>query len=153
VDEITSVAEILKEPLLKAGYELVSVGLVREKEGLTLHIVVDRDAPISLDDIVKVSDLINPLLDRKDPIEGPYTLDVSSLGAEKPIRLERLSQYVGHYLALHLSHPFEGLNALEGTLRAVDEKFLKLEITQKTRKKEIALPIKDVDKARLAIKF
>lgn len=153
MDEITSVAEILKEPLLKAGYELISVSLAREKEGLTLHIVVDRDAPISLDDIVKVSDLINPLLDRKDPIEGPYTLDVSSLGAEKPIHLERLSQYVGRYLALHLSHPFEGLNALEGTLRAVDENFLKLEITQKTRKKEIALPIKDVDKARLAIKF
>lgn len=153
MDEIKKVRDILSDSLLKAGYELMDVTLVNEKDGLTLHIIVDRDAPISLDDIVKVSDLINPLLDAADPIASPYTLDVSSLGAEKPIRLERLPHYVSSYVNLHLLRPFEGKNSLEGNLRAVDDETLTLEIVEKTRKKAIVLPRKDVDKARLAIKF
>jgi ribosome maturation factor RimP len=153
VDEISKVRDVLAGPLEKAGYELATVSLVNEKEGLTLHIAVDRDAPISLDDIVKVSDLINPLLDQSDPIASPYTLDVSSLGAEKPIHLERLDHYLSYYVNLHLSHPYEGKNILEGTLRGVNEKEILLEVLEKTRKKTITLPRQDVDKARLAIKF
>jgi ribosome maturation factor RimP len=153
VDEIKKVTDALKQPLWEAGYELAGVSLSEGKDGLTLHIAVDREAPISLDDIVKVSDLINPLLDKADPIAGPYTLDVSSLGAEKPIRLERLAAYLGRYVSLHLTNPFQGRNVLEGTLRRVDEKTIALLITEKTRKQEILLPRSDVDKARLAIRF
>jgi ribosome maturation factor RimP len=152
VDDISKIEDILTPPLLAAGYELASVSLVNEKEGLTLHILVDRDAPISLDDIVKVSDLINPLLDKADPIASPYTLDVASLGAEKPLKLERLSHYVGRYVSLHLSRPYQGNNILEGTLVELDEN-IHLEVREKARKKVIVFPLKDVDKARLAIQF
>lgn len=152
MDDIAKIEAVLTPPLQAAGYELAGVSLVNEKEGLTLHILVDRDAPISLDDIVKVSDLINPLLDKADPISSPYTLDVSSLGAEKPLHLERLSHYVGSYVNLHLSHPYVGNNILEGTLLKVDDN-VSLEVVEKTRKKVIVFPLKDVDKARLAIKF
>jgi len=153
VDEIKKVRDVLFAPLQKAGYDLADVSLVNEKDGLTLHILVDRDAPISLDDIVKVSDLINPLLDESDPIASPYTLDVSSLGAEKPIHLERLEHYLSYYVSLHLSRPYEGKNLLEGTLREVSEKEILVEIIDKTWKKTITLPRQDIDRARLAIKF
>lgn len=153
VDAIAQVFEVLTPPLAKAGYDLAEVKLTRDKEGLTLHISVDRDAPISLDDIVKVSDLINPLLDQADPIAEPYTLDVSSLGSEKPLKLERLEHYLHYYVSLHLSKPYQGLNTLEGDLNGVTATELKLGLTEKTRKKEITLSRADVDKARLAIKF
>jgi ribosome maturation factor RimP len=153
VDAISQVLEILTPPLKKAGYELAEVKLTRDNEGLTLHIYVDRDAPISLDDIVKVSDLINPLLDEADPIAEPYTLDVSSLGSEKPIPLDRLEHYLHYHVNLHLSKPHEGQNILEGDLEGVTLSEIKLLVAEKTRKKEISLPRGDVDKARLAIKF
>ena len=148
MDAISQVLEALTPPLKQAGYELAEVKLTRDKEGLTLHIYVDRDAPI-----VKVSDLINPLLDKADPIAEPYTLDVSSLGSEKPIKLDRLEHYLHYHVNLHLSKPYEGQNILEGDLEDVTPSEIKLLVAEKTRKKEISFPRGDVDKARLAIKF
>lgn len=153
MDVIEKLKSLLTPPLEAAGYTLASLSLVREKDGLTLHLLVDRDAPISLDDIVKVSDLINPLLDQSDPIPEAYTLDVASLGAEKPLHLDALEHYVGYYVALHLSRPYQGENSIEGTLRAVTPESLTLQVRNKARTKEITLIRSDVDKANLAIKF
>lgn len=153
MDEIRKVKDALTEPLLEMGYTLYNVKLQKGKNGLTLEIVVDRDDPISLDDIVKVSDLINPILDEKDPIEGPYTLDVSSLGSEKPIALGKLEKYVNRYIHLHLSHPYQGLNDLEGKLLVALPDSIELEIREKSRKKAIKIARDTIDNARLAIEF
>lgn len=153
MDEITKVKGALSGPLEKAGYSLYDVKLIRRKDGLTLEVTVDRDDPISLDDIVKVSDLINPILDKEDPIKGPYTLDVSSLGSEKPIALDKLERHVGKYVHLHLSHPYEGANDLEGDLLSANEEKVELGIRIKSRKKTIEIARGTIDRARLAIKF
>lgn len=153
MEPIEKVKKALTKPLSLAGYELAEVSLAREKDGMALHIVVDRDEPISMDDIVFVSGLVNPILDKEDPIDGPYTLDVSSLGAEKPLHLDKLGSYLGRYVSLHLSHPFKGLNTLEGTIEEVTDDSLTLVYKEKTRDKKASLPIKDIDKAHLAIKF
>lgn len=152
MEEISKVKEVLEKPLAEEGYTLVSVKLSKNKDGLTLALVVDKDTPISMDDIVSVSNLINPLLDEADPIKGPYTLDVSSLGAEKPIALEKLDKYVGQYVNLHLLHPYKGLNIIEGTLEKVDEEVV-ITYFVKGRKTSASFERKNVDKARLAIKF
>ncbi len=151
--ETEAVKSLLTPVLEKEGFELAEVTLTRDKDGLTLHIFVDRDEPISLDDIVRVSDIINPILDQEDPVDGPYVLDVSSLGLEKPLKLEKLPHYVGKYVNLHLSQPFEGENTLEGDLLEVNEEEVALGIKIKARKKTIRLKRDAIDKARLAIKF
>jgi ribosome maturation factor RimP len=152
MDEENKVRALLTEPLAKAGYDLAEVTLKPEQDGLTLHVIVDRVSPISLDDIVKVSDLVNPLLDKGDPISGPYILDVTSLGAEKPLKLERLQDYEGRYVHLHLSHPYKGANILEGTLVSVGDD-ITLRLKEKTKTRDCTFPRKDVDKARLAIEL
>ena len=88
--EIDDVKEALEPTLEKEGYTLADVSLSKDKDGLTLHVFIDRDSPISLDDIVAISNIINPILDESDPIKSPYTLDISSLGAEKPLSLDKL---------------------------------------------------------------
>lgn len=153
MDEIEKVKSVLVGPLRAAGYELAEVSLSREKDGVYLRIRVDHDDPISLDDIVKVSDLINPILDQEDPLDSPYTLDVSSLGAEKPIALERLGHYLGRYVALHLSHPYKGENSLEGEIVSLKDGLLTLRVRDKSKKKDISFPVSTVDRARLAIRF
>ncbi len=153
MDEVSKIKKALTGPLEEKGYLLYEVRLLKKKDGLTLEVTVDRDDPISLDDIVKVSELINPILDKEDPISSPYTLDVSSLGGEKPIPLTRLEHYRNRFVHLHLSNPHKGLNDIEGDLLEVDETRVKLQITDKSRKKSIELARQDIDKARLAIKF
>lgn len=151
--EIDDVKEVLEPILEKEGYTLADVSLIRESDGLTLHVFIDRDSPISLDDIVLVSNIINPILDKEDPIKVPYTLDVSSLGAEKPISLDKLEKYVGNYVNFHLSHPYKGLNTLEGTLLETNENEVTLGVKNKTRVQKVILKRDTIDKARLAIEF
>lgn len=147
------VTALLEQPVAELGYEVAKVNLRSSKQGLTLEIFIDRDEPISLDDIVKVSEKINEVLDANDPISAPYTLDVSSLGAEKPIKVERLSHYVGKYVNVHITQPINGMNIIEGELAECDEEKTVITYREKTRVKKVEIPTKDIDKARLAIKF
>ncbi len=151
--EIDAVKKVLEPVLEEEGYTLYDVNLTRDADGLTLHVFIDRDSPISLDDIVLVSNIINPLLDKEDPISQAYTLDVSSLGAEKPISLDKLEKYVGNYVNFHLSHPYKGANTLEGDLLETNEDEVTLGVKDKSKIKKVILKRDTIDKARLAIKF
>ena len=144
---------LLDKPVTEAGYELVEINIGKSASTLSLNIVVDRDEPISLDDIVNISDLISNVLDEANPFEDPYNLDVSSLGAEKPIKLDRLDKYVGRYVNLHLTHPIKGENILEGDILEISEDNLVLQVINKGKKSKIEIPLPHIDKARLAIKF
>ncbi len=152
MEEEKKTSLLLEAPLKEKGYDLSSVSFRPSKDGMKLEVVVDRVEPIGLDDIISLSELISEILDSNDPISGAYTLDVSSAGAEKPIKLENLDKYVGKYVHIHLSHPFEGENTLEGTLEEYGENAT-LTFFVKGRKKKATFPSKDIDQARLAIKF
>ncbi|MCQ2800008.1 MAG: ribosome maturation factor RimP [Bacilli bacterium] len=151
--QIENVRKLLEPVLEKEGYELTDCNLYRGKDGLTLELVVDRDTPIDLEAIVKVSDIINPILDKEDPISEAYMLDVSSAGSEKPLKLEKLPKYVGEYINIHLINPYKGENYLEGDLLEIADEEITLGIKEKGRNKKVTLTRQDVDKARLAIKF
>ena len=146
------VKAIVEGKINELGYDLYQV-TYRSGKNATLTIVVDRLEPISLEDIVFVSETISKLLDEDDPTSEPYTLDVSCLGAEKPIAIEKIGDYVGRYVNLHLKTPYKGENYVEGTLLGIEQEEVRLQIRQKARKVMIAFPYGDVDKARLAIEF
>ncbi len=153
MEEENKVTSLLEQPLKEKGYDLSSVAYHNSAEGMKLEVVVDRVEPIGLEDIVSLSGFISDILDENDPIKGAYTLDVSSLGAEKPIALDKLGLYIGKYVNLHLSRPYKGENILEGTLESLEEGQLTLSFLSKAKKVEASFPVIDVDKARLAIKF
>lgn len=144
---------LLAPEVAELGYEIAKLNLVSNKNGLTLEIAVDRDDLISLDDIVLVSGRINEVLDREDPISAPYTLDVSSLGAEKPIPIDRLAHYVGRYVNVHIRDAVGGKNDYEGDLLAIENDVVRIAYRDKTRTKTVELALPNIDKARLAIKF
>jgi ribosome maturation factor RimP len=151
MEDLKTVEMLIKELCASKGYELYSFKYIaREKN---LEVVIDRDEPINLDDITVISQEISDLLDVHDFTPDAYTLNVSSLGAEKPIDIQKLEKYVGKYVNLHLSHPYKGLNILEGTILECDENNLTLTYKDKTRDIKVNLNRNDIDKARLAIKF
>lgn len=149
----TQIKQLIEPTINKLGYSLESISLKREKGDLFLQIVVDRFDPISLDDIVAISNEISPILDENDPIKDNYFLDVTSLGAEKPIKLEHLDKYINKYVNLHVINPIKGENYLEGNIDSVNNDTLILSYKIKTRLVRVEIPRKDIDKARLAIKF
>ena len=151
--ELVKLQELIKSKLSELGYDLISLNLTNNKGEKVVAIVVDRVEPIDMDAIVDLSHQLNDYFDEIDPIEEEYTLDISSLGAEKPLKVEELDKYVNRYVNIHLTNPINGENIYEGTLVEVRENDITLSYRQKTRTKTVDITKTNISKIRLAIKF
>lgn len=151
--ELTKLQQLIEEKLSEIGYELISIKQhVQDKEKF-LSIIVDRVEEIDMDAIVEVSNVLNAYIDEIDPINTNYTLDICSLGAEKPLNIDQLDKYVSRYIRLHLINPVEGENIYEGTLESLTEEEIKISYKVKTRTKTVDITKANISKIRLAIKF
>jgi len=146
--------EDIENKLHSLGYELVSITSKREMGNNVINIVVDRIQPIDMTAIVKLSEELNAYIDTIDDSSVPYTLDISSLGAEKPLKIESIKDYVGSFVNVHLINPIDGENIYEGTIKEMsgDSSFV-LQIKIKTRVKEVNILFNNIYKIRLAVKF
>ena len=150
----STIKNLIEKPIKALGYSEVDVKFVREFGTNYLRVMVDKDDEvIDLDEIVKVNDIVSPLLDEADLIKTNYVLDVTTFGAEKQIDVAKLEKYVGKYINIHLTHPYKGLNIIEGTLESVDNDNIVISYKEKTRLIKCEIVRNTIDKARLAIKF
>ncbi|MBR3898308.1 MAG: hypothetical protein IKJ43_03410 [Bacilli bacterium] len=70
--------KLLEEDIKKAGYILDEVFYGKEDGVNTLRLVIDKKGYINIADCIKVNDIVNPILDKEDPISESYVLDVCS---------------------------------------------------------------------------
>jgi len=76
----------LLEPTLKhMGYELYALEQSGQR-GRTLRISIDNASAVSIADCERVSEVTGPIIEKSGLIDGPYDLEVSSPGAERPLR-------------------------------------------------------------------
>ena len=150
----STIKNLIEKPIKALGYSEIDVKFVNESGTNYLRVMVDKDdEAISLEQIMQVNDVVSPLLDEADLIKTNYVLDVTTFGAEKQIDVAKLEKYVGKYVNVHLSHPYKGLNIIEGTLESVDNDKVIVSFKEKTRLIKAELVRSVIDKARLAIKF
>ena len=151
--DIKFIESKLKEKINLLGYEFVSLSSRKEKGDLILSVVVDKVEPIDMNAIVSLSEELSKYLDEIDGSNEPYILDVSSLGAEKPLKIESLKDYVGRYVHVHVTNPIKGENIFEGDLIEVKEDEITVAVRNKTRVNNIVILLCNIYKIRLAIKF
>ena len=147
--DLITLKGLIETKLNELGYDLYSLSFANE----TLSIVVDRSKEIDMDAIVEVTNALNSYLDELNPFEKAYTLDISSLGAEKHLKIEKLGNYVGKYIHVHLINPIKGENIYEGDLTSVNEDSIILTYKNKTRSISVEINKANISKLRLAIKF
>jgi len=82
---ISSIKELIEPTLAHMGYELYALEQSGQS-GRTLRISIDHADPIKIEDCERVSRVAGPLIDHSNLISGPYNLEVSSPGAERPLR-------------------------------------------------------------------
>lgn len=70
----------------KSGYFLYDIELLRENESYILRVSITSKNGINHQDCQTINDLISPLLDVYDPIDGEYFLEVSSPGLERVLK-------------------------------------------------------------------
>ena len=79
MDKANIVKELIEDTITSNGYKLNEVQYQKEGNIYFLRIIIDKDGIITVDDCTKVTELINPILDEKDPISESYILDVCSM--------------------------------------------------------------------------
>jgi len=99
-----------------AGQELVEIALHRGKGRQVLSVTVDREGGVDLDTIAQTSERISRRLDLEGFAPGPYALEVSSPGIERPLKEPRdFWRRVGEKVKVKASRP-EGPRTLTGML-------------------------------------
>jgi len=155
VSKVTDIVSQLASPIIEElGLELVDIEYVKEGRDWFLRVFIDKEAGVDIEECGLVSERLSEKLDEADPIEHNYFLEVSSPGAERPLKKHAdFEKAIGKNVYLKTYEPIEGEKAFEGILTAFDGENVTLEIRIKTRKKTIIIPYEKVAKARLAVTF
>ena len=154
--KVTAVIEQLLIPIVdELNLELVDVEFVKEGRNYYLRVYVDTpEGGIDIEQCVQVSERLSAVLDEEDPIEQNYYLEVSSPGAERPLKKEEdFKKAVGKYIYVKTYEPVKDMKELQGYLTAYTEQGLEMEIRIKTRKVNVLIEKEKVAQARLAIDF
>lgn len=153
--KVTEVTEELVQPILsEMNLELVDIEFVKEGKNWYLRVFIDSEKGIDIEDCGKVSEKLSEQLDAKDPITYPYFLEVSSPGAERPLKKsDDIKKAIGKQVHIKTYEPIESEKVFEGKLIDFDGETLKVEVLIKTRKKQFEIPYNKVASARLAVTF
>jgi len=111
------VAQMALPVVEEAGCELWDVEYVREAGTWYLRVYIDKDGGVDILDCENVSRKLSDLLDEADPIEGSYTLEVSSAGAERPLkRPGDFEKFMGSPVTVKLYQARDGRKEFAGVL-------------------------------------
>lgn len=104
--KVTEVVEAFAQPIVEElNLELVDVEYVKEGQDWFLRVFIDSEKGVDIEECGAVSERLSEALDKEDPIPHLYFLDVSSPGAERPLKKEKdFQQAVGNKWQLkHMS--------------------------------------------------
>jgi ribosome maturation factor RimP len=83
---------------------------------------------VTVDDCEAVSRQVSATLDVHDPVQGRYTLEVSSPGFDRPLfTAEQFARFIGSTAKVELNLPLNGRRRFQGPILAVVEEGITIE--------------------------
>ncbi len=143
------VAALIAGPLEGLGYELVRVQLSGGNRPV-LQVMAERGdgAAMTVEDCTEISHTVSALLDAEDPIAGPYTLEVSSPGIDRPLTRPRdFERFAGFEARIETHQAIDGRRRFKGRLLGLEGDFVSLSVEDAT----VRLPIEAIAKAKLVL--
>ena len=150
ITELT--AELAAPVIAERGCTLWDVEYVKEAGTWYLRVLLDKEGGVDILDCDAVSRRLSDLLDEADPIEGSYTLEVGSAGAERALkRPGDFQRYLGSPVLVKLYRNQDGRKEFPGVLTGYDEATGDVTIT--VGKQEMTFAKKDIALVRLRVEF
>ncbi len=145
--------ESLIEPEVRdLGYDLVDVELVMENQKWVLRVYIDQAQGIGLDDCEYVSNSLDLLLDEHDPIPHSYVLEVSSPGAERPLKRKKdFIYFAGKNVEIKTYVKLDGRKNFKGKLLGLEDEYVLIETLNSSE--EVKIPLDKIAKANLLLEF
>jgi ribosome maturation factor RimP len=146
-------AAIAEPVLTDLGFRLVRV-VLSGRNGTTVQIMAERpDGTISVKECADISRRLSPVLDAHDPIQGQYTLELSSPGIDRPlVRPSDFEDWAGYEAKIEMKELIAGRKRFRGMLEGVEGEEVRIEVElDQLGRQVIGLPIRLVAEARLVL--
>jgi ribosome maturation factor RimP len=129
-----------------AGLELVHLEYRRERSGRMMRVYIDKPGGVTLDDCAAVSNELGDVLDVHLPDLGPYHLEISSPGLNRPLGREKdFERFRGQRARITTRSPIEGQKNFSGVLEGVADGAVRLNMDRGT----VSIPLDGISKAYL----
>ena len=150
ITELT--AELAAPAIAEQGCTLWDVEYVKEAGTWYLRILLDKEGGVDILDCEEISRKVSDLLDEADPIEGSYTLEVGSAGAERALkRPSDFQRFLGSPVLVKLYRAREGRKEFSGYLKSYDD--ATGDVTVTVGNQELVFPKKETALVRLRVEF
>ncbi len=128
------------EPIAAAkGYELVNLELRGDRRQYLLRVYIDKAGGITVGECADLSNYLSTVLDVEDPIQGRYTLEVSSPGIERTFyKKSDYDRFRGQPVRIQTHEQVEGRRTFHGELLEFRDELVR--INERTMGREIAIP-------------
>ena len=133
VKSVEEIADFLNKIALPLGIEVVEVEFKQGKNP-TMTVFINKEGGVDLDACELLHRAIDEPLDEFDPTFGQsYTLNVSSLGIDRPFKTEKdFLSHIGERVEVKLYASIRGKKFYDGILTAYDGKTATLKVDEKT---------------------
>ncbi len=137
-------AHAAAEVLTPLGYEVLELDLGASGKSRRVLLRIDRldETVVSMEDVERASEVFGLELDRLDPFDEPYKLEVESPGGQRPLVTPRHFERFSGLLAKVRA----GSQAFKGRITAVQGSDVTFEVDGQQR----TLSTAEIDSARLA---
>lgn len=152
-DRVIKTVEDFATPLLEEmGLELVEIQF-RQESGWVLRLFIDGKDGVNVDDCASVSRQVATHLEVEDVIQHAFTLEVSSPGAERPLkRLQDFVRFAGKKIRVKLNEPVHNQRVFCGILAGVDEEKNQITLAvDDSNAQEMEIDLGTVTRARLSL--
>ena len=153
--------EPIVEPAVEAaGFRLVRLRLMGGNTK-TLQIMAERpDGTMNVEDCAILARALQDFLERENPLEGDFDMEVSSPGIDRPLtRLTDYARWAGHEAKLELHNPIaspgdsqgeqlnKGRKRFRGMLLGLDGQ----DVTIESQGQRLSIPFRNIAEAKLVL--
>jgi ribosome maturation factor RimP len=150
LDKTAEIARLVEPTLTSMGYQLVRVQFGGGGGRPTLQFMAERadGRAMAVEDCADISRTLSAVLDVEDPVHGPYLLEVSSPGIDRPlVRPADYERFAGFEARLELRQPLEGRRRFRGRLGGFENG--RVRVVEPAG--EVSLPFDEISKAKLIL--
>jgi ribosome maturation factor RimP len=149
--KVEQIRPILADKCSDLGFELFEVRFFRAGSRAILRMFIDSPQGVTIADCEKVSNTLSDILDVENFLNArPYTLEVSSLGIDRPLKTARdFRRIIGKEVTVHMDAAFTGKLQHTGIIKECSETTLTLDCDNET----VHLPLTLITSGKESVRF
>ena len=141
------IVPIVEPVIVGMGYNFWGLECQASENTAQVRIFIDHSEGITLDDCSRVSQQLSAVLDVEDPVQVPYTLEISSPGINRKLfSAEQMKEAVGSKVKVKTTWPINERRNIRGVLKDANDEQLTI-VTQEGE--EFLVPIEAIKNVKL----